>query len=47
MEDEYLLRMEGISKQFPGVRALSNVQLKARRGKVHALMGRTGPENPP
>ena len=42
MENEYVLSMEGISKQFPGVRALSNVKLNARRGKVHALMGENG-----
>ena len=42
MEDEYVLRMEGISKQFPGVRALSDVKLNARKGKVHALMGENG-----
>jgi len=42
MEDEYLLSMEGISKQFPGVRALSNVKLHARKGSVHALMGENG-----
>src|SRR6202790_2716213 len=42
MADEYVLSMEGISKQFPGVRALSNVKLDARRGAVHALMGENG-----
>jgi inositol transport system ATP-binding protein len=42
MENEYVLTMEGISKQFPGVRALSNVQLSTRRGTVHALMGENG-----
>jgi inositol transport system ATP-binding protein len=42
MEDDYVLRMEGISKQFPGVRALSNVKLNARKGSVHALMGENG-----
>jgi inositol transport system ATP-binding protein len=42
MEDEYLLVMEGISKQFPGVRALDNVELRARRRSVHALMGENG-----
>jgi inositol transport system ATP-binding protein len=42
MENEYLLSMEQISKQFPGVRALSNVQLRARKGTVHALMGENG-----
>ena len=42
MENEYVLNMEGISKQFPGVRALNNVQLRARKGTVHALMGENG-----
>jgi len=42
MENEYVLSMEGISKQFPGVRALSNVRLDARKGSVHALMGENG-----
>ena len=42
MENNYVLTMEGISKQFPGVRALSNVQLRARKGTVHALMGENG-----
>jgi len=42
MEREIVLSMEGISKQFPGVRALSNVQLRARKGTVHALMGENG-----
>src|SRR6478735_416816 len=42
MEDEYLLSMKHISKQFPGVRALNDVELHARRGTVHALMGENG-----
>ncbi len=42
MADEYVLEMEGISKQFPGVRALNNVELRVRRGSVHALMGENG-----
>src|SRR6202051_682960 len=42
MADEYVLSMESISKQFPGVRALSNVKLNARKGAVHALMGENG-----
>jgi ABC-type sugar transport system ATPase subunit len=39
MEDEYVLIMKGISKQFPGARALSNVEFRARKGMMHALMG--------
>ena len=42
MENEYLLSMEHISKQFPGVRALNDVELHARKGTVHALMGENG-----
>jgi inositol transport system ATP-binding protein len=42
MENEYVLSMEGISKAFPGVRALNNVKLNARKGSVHALMGENG-----
>ena len=40
--ESYLLRMEGINKQFPGVKALDNVSLHVRRGTVHALMGENG-----
>ncbi|MDO4493538.1 MAG: sugar ABC transporter ATP-binding protein [Clostridia bacterium] len=41
-EEKVLLRMEGISKSFPGVKALDNVQLTLRSGTVHALMGENG-----
>jgi len=37
-----LLRMEAISKSFPGVRALKNVHLEVRKGEVHALLGENG-----
>ena len=37
-----LLRMEGISKSFPGVKALDNVQFSVKAGTVHALMGENG-----
>jgi len=40
--DGYLLEMINISKEFPGVKALDNVQLKLGRGTVHALMGENG-----
>ena len=39
---EYVLEMTEVSKSFPGVKALDNVQLKLRPGKVHALMGENG-----
>lgn len=41
-ESNVLLRMEGICKQFPGVKALDNVELTLRPGTVHALMGENG-----
>jgi inositol transport system ATP-binding protein len=42
MDNDYILTMEGITKTFPGVRALSDVQLRTRKGTVHALMGENG-----
>ncbi len=37
-----LLVMEGITKSFPGVKALDNASLTVRSGTVHALMGENG-----
>ncbi len=37
-----LLRMEGISKRFPGVAANREVTLEVARGEVHALLGENG-----
>ncbi|WP_256735737.1 hypothetical protein, partial [Pantoea dispersa] len=34
---EYLLEMTNVSKSFPGVKALDNVNLKVRPHSVHAL----------
>lgn len=39
---EYRLELKGVSKSFPGVKALDNVQLSLRPGTVHALMGENG-----
>lgn len=38
----YRLEMLGISKQFPGVKALDKVDLRVRPGTVHSLMGENG-----
>ncbi len=40
--DNALLRMENITKTFPGVKALDGVSLVVRPGTVHALMGENG-----
>lgn len=39
---EYLLEMRNISKSFPGVKALEDVNFLGRHGEVHALMGENG-----
>ncbi|WP_338557160.1 galactose/methyl galactoside ABC transporter ATP-binding protein MglA [Erwinia sp. E_sp_B04_7] len=39
---DYLLEMTDVSKSFPGVKALDNVNLKIRPHSVHALMGENG-----
>jgi ribose transport system ATP-binding protein len=36
------LKIESVSKQFPGVKALDNVSMNISAGKVHALMGENG-----
>ena len=42
MTNDVLLRMEHISKSFPGVKALDDVELTVKPGTVHALMGENG-----
>ena len=42
MDQNILLKMENISKSFPGVKALDKVSLTVHRGTVHALMGENG-----
>ena len=39
---EHLLELDGITKSFPGVKALDGVSLKVRPGTVHSLMGENG-----
>lgn len=37
-----LLSMSGITKSFPGVRALDGVDLDVQAGEVHCLLGQNG-----
>jgi monosaccharide-transporting ATPase len=37
-----IVTMEGISKSFPGVQALENVDFTLRKGEIHALVGENG-----
>lgn len=41
-DQKNILELEHISKTFTGVKALDDVQLKVRKGSVHALMGENG-----
>ena len=39
---DIILEMKNITKEFPGVRALDNVNLRVERGEIHALVGENG-----
>lgn len=41
-KDDVILDIRGLTKEFPGVRALSDVSFQVRRGSVHALIGENG-----
>jgi ABC-type sugar transport system ATPase subunit len=40
--EDHLIEIEGLCKQFPGVRALDEASLRIRRGEVHGLVGENG-----
>ena len=41
-QGDLILEMRGITKKFPGVNALDNVNLAVRTGEIHALVGENG-----
>lgn len=40
--ENYILEMRNISKEFPGVKALDNVNFKVKKGEIHCLVGENG-----
>jgi putative multiple sugar transport system ATP-binding protein len=40
--ENHILQMRGITKTFPGVKALQDVNLSVRRGEIHAICGENG-----
>lgn len=42
MSDQFILDIQNVTKQFPGVTALDNVSFKIKRGEVHGVCGENG-----
>ena len=42
IEDDYILETKGLVKEFKGFRAVSDVDLRVKRGQIHALIGPNG-----
>lgn len=40
--NDFILEMKGITKEFPGVKALDQVAFKVERGEIHCLVGENG-----
>ena len=40
--EKFILEMKNINKEFPGVKALKNVNIQVRKGEIHALCGENG-----
>lgn len=40
--NDFILEMRGITKTFPGVKALQDVNLKVERGEIHSICGENG-----
>ena len=42
LQQDVVLSVRGISKSFPGTKALNDVDFTLRKGEIHALMGENG-----
>ena len=42
MENDYVIEMLHITKEFPGIKANDDITLQLRRGEIHALLGENG-----
>ncbi len=42
MPGDTILEMKNITKDFPGVRALDDINFELRKGEIHALVGENG-----
>ena len=42
LKTDFILEMNNITKEFPGVKALDNVNFKVKRGEIHCLVGENG-----
>ena len=42
MENEYVIEMLNITKEFPGIKANDNITLQLIKGEIHALLGENG-----
>ena len=39
---EYVIELENITKEFPGIVANDNISIKVKKGEIHALLGENG-----
>lgn len=40
--DKTILKLENITKQYPGVTALNNIDIEFKKGEIHSLVGENG-----
>jgi ABC-type sugar transport system ATPase subunit len=42
MTEDNILKLQQVTKRYPGTLAVDNVDLSVRRGEVHAIIGENG-----